>query len=167
MLTVGKAPNGDAEAPGTERRLEPISSETILVDDSYGSIKLMFDLLGNSVRPLKEYKLANIKDIKHLADKYDLPFATRVLGERLWVEVSDGTYSRHSTYGVAMHMRWKSLARYALSRFDDNVLEPIKWPLKTAQEIGLEAWYCLLRAADGCQPFSWKKVAERLEFPEE
>lgn len=165
MLTVGESSNGDPAGPGRERLLEQVQSETIPVEDSYGSIKLMFDLLGDTVNRLKDYDFADLKAIKHLADKYNLPLATRLLGERLWVEVSDGTYDRIWAYAAAIQMRWTSLARYALSRFTDKTLEPIKWPLAIVQEIGVAAWYFVLKAADGCQPFSWDRVAERLEFP--
>lgn len=157
MLTVGKSSRNDPEGPKKKRRSQHIQSETISVDDDYGTITLMFGQLGDTVRSLKEYDFANLLDIKHLADKYDLPLATRLLGEHLWVEVSDGTYDRIWAYAAAIQMRWTSLARYALSCFTDKTLAPIKWPLAIVQEIGVEAWYFVLKAADGCQPFSWER----------
>ncbi|KAG7531082.1 hypothetical protein FFLO_04576 [Filobasidium floriforme] len=166
MLIVGDAPSDIPDGrPSKRRRIEPTQDNTIPLDDDFGPLNFLFKLLDGSLGLLKDYNRHHIMGVKSLADKYELPLVTRLLGERLWQEVAEGTYYPIWAYAIAMRMQRRALARYALRCMPKNTRRPHKWSLSTAQIVGVDAWHCVINAANGCETFSWEKVSECLEFP--
>jgi hypothetical protein len=169
MLIIGDAPSdisdGSSSRTSKRRRIEPDQDTSIPLDDDAGPLEFLFNLLDGSVDRLKDHDVYHIMGIKLLADKYELPLVTRLLGERLWQEVAEGTYCMIRAYAIAMRMQWKALARFALRCMPKTTRRPHKWSLNTAQLVGVDAWHCVINAANGCETFSWEKVAECLEFP--
>lgn len=169
MLTTGNYsnPNDDGEIQQPNKRRRVAQSNEITLDDTEPSLRLFFLLLDGSAPALAAYIPEDLRAIITLADKYDAKSSLRLLAQSIWEACSGVTYRpswRACLYGIAFHMRHETLARYIVSRMNNGA--PIRWGWATIEpNVGAHAWHCLVRAADGCEPFSWPEVAKRLEFP--
>jgi hypothetical protein len=170
MLSIGtpsldRATDDDGQPKKKRGRSEENEANVINIDDDSEPMDLMFQLLQGTDRPefdLADWDVSELKGIKVVADKYDMPTVPRLLAECLWVEVSkDDGYYTLGAFAVAVHFGHKHLARYACSQTEDHK-PPSQFSWWTAQELGLEAYFILVTGESKCKPFSWKELSKRI-----
>lgn len=170
MLSIGtpsldRATDDDGQPKKKRGRSEENEANVINIDDDSGPMDLMFQLLRGTDRShfnLTCWEVSELKDIKVVADKYDMPTVPRLLAECLWVGVSSNEgYYRLGAFAVAVHFGHKHLARYACSQIVDYE-PPSQFSWETAQELGFEAYFILVTGESKCKPFSWKELSKRI-----
>jgi hypothetical protein len=172
MLSMGtpsldRADDDDGQPKDTRGRSEKDEGKVIVIDDDGETMALMFLLLQGTDRPefdLDYWTDSEMKGIKIVADKYDMPTVPSLLAECLWVTVSTaGSYDLLRAFAVAVHFGQQHLARYACSQIEEPK-PPSQFSWETAQELGFEAYFILVTGESKCKPFSWKELSKRILF---
>lgn len=104
-----------------------------------------------------------------LADKYDVPWVPRLMKAHMWDVAAETDCSPELAliiFNVAYEMKWASLARQAIPRMSGlDEGWPPGFSADTARDLGLDAWHCLVSAANLSKRDDWKALARRANFP--
>lgn len=165
--SLDRADDDDGQPKKKRGRSEKDEGKVIVIDDDWEPIDLMFQLLKGTDRPkfnLDYWAVSDMKGIKIVADKYDMPTVPSLLAECLWVAVSTRYgYDLLRAFAVAVHFGQQQLARYACSRIVEQE-PPSKLSWETVQDLGFEAYFILVTGESKSKPFSWKELSKRISF---
>jgi hypothetical protein len=69
-------------------------------------------------------------------------------------------------YEIAFKLKWREVAILAVRHFD-YIEFPVSLTVEEARQIGVDAYHCLVAAADLANSEDWGDIADNIVLPEE
>jgi hypothetical protein len=70
------------------------------------------------------------------------------------------------TYEVAYKLKLRGLTMHAVRHFDGYDV-PATFGVREARQLGVDAYHCLIAAAESAGSKNWQDIADHVELPEE
>jgi hypothetical protein len=158
----------DAIAIGADKQTD---DRKLALDDRFQSLLLMFDLMETFARrkkkKFKEHPSSAYIDIPVLADKYDVLWLPWVMRGHLWEAIMEYHSGRaFFIYEIAFKLKWRTLAVHAVRQLDGWDV-PTAFTVEEAEQLGVNAYHCLIAAAEAAGSGNWEDIADNIELPEE